>query len=537
VGLPPVVSRLDIDWFKKNLERAHERKQKMWSMVRSKGFSLTVGCCLGLLVTGWVRGQADSGTAEDKPTTIPVVLNLKRPTDTDILKLHNGDQLTGTILNKNLSIRTAYAEISLDSRIIAGVDLEGGADNIEAIVTVNNNRFSGFIDDAAFTFKLQGGPTIQIRREKVSKAIFRVREQEREGIPERQFLVLKNGDFFSGKVNNDSLSVATTYAKIPVDLSQVDKISFTGDKNVLTKITMTNGDIVQGILETEDIDLSLDVGGEANIYEDRIDTLYCKAGYVPPAYLGAATLADDTWAKTLALDLGDGVGMKFVLIPAGELTMDSPGGDPGQRARTPGRRQQRRVRLSRPFYMLATEVTQRQYSLIMDTNPSDFKDDDNPVEMVSWNEAMEFCRKLSAKTGKQISLPTEARWEYACRAGTSTRFSMGDDEGPLGLYCWYAANSDKQTHPVGQKKPNAWGLYDMHGNVWEWCTDWYGSGYHPRGDGPSTDSKDSPNATYRVLRGGSWYNDPVDCQSASRVRYAPEDRDNSIGFRVVLDLR
>jgi formylglycine-generating enzyme required for sulfatase activity len=337
-------------------------------------------------------------------------------------------------------------------------------------------------------------------------------------------------------VNNESLSVTATYAKIPVDMSQVEKISFVGDKNVLTRITMTNGDVVQGILDTEDIDLSLDVGGDARIYEDRIDTLYCTAGYVPPAFLGTATSSDDMWAKTVVLDLGDGVGMKFVLIPAGELTMDSPIGDPGQRSRAPGRRGQRRIRLTKPFYMLATEVTQRQYSLVMDTNPSDFKDDDNPVEMVSWDEAVEFCRKVSEKTGKQISLPTEARWEYVCKAGASTRFCMGDDEGLLGLYGWYAANSDKQAHSVAQKKPNAWGLYDMHGNVWEWCADRYGSGYHPRGR-PSTDSTESPSATYRVLRGGSWYNDPADCQSASRVRYAPADRDNSIGFRVVLDLR
>src|ERR1019366_6733194 len=121
--------------------------------------------------------------------------------------------------------------------------------------------------------------------------------------------------------------------------------------------------------------------------------------------------------------------------------------------------------------------TEEQYEQIMGKNPSRIKGAQNPVETVSWDDAMEFCKKLSQKTGKTVRLPTEAQWEYACRAGTKTRFSFGDKDEDLGDYAWYEKNSDGKSHPVGQKKPNGLGLYDMHGNVWQWCADWYAEDY------------------------------------------------------------
>jgi formylglycine-generating enzyme required for sulfatase activity len=160
--------------------------------------------------------------------------------------------------------------------------------------------------------------------------------------------------------------------------------------------------------------------------------------------------------------------MKFRQIPAGTFTMGDASGDDDE---TP-----HEVTLTKPFKMGVHEVTQAQYEQLMGTNPSEFKGAENPVERVSWEDAVEFCRRLSElpaekEAGHVYRLPTEAEWEYACRAGTTTNFGFGDDDSEAGYYAWVFGNSDRKTHPVGNKLPNAWGLYDMHGNVREWCKD------------------------------------------------------------------
>jgi formylglycine-generating enzyme required for sulfatase activity len=180
------------------------------------------------------------------------------------------------------------------------------------------------------------------------------------------------------------------------------------------------------------------------------------------------------------------------------------------------------------------EVTQEQYEAVMGKNPSHFKGAPNPVETVSWEEAKEFCEALSKKTGRNVRLPTEAEWEYACRAGSRTRFAFGEDDGKCGNYAWYTKNSDDKAHSVGQKKANDWGLYDMHGNVWEWCSDWYAESYanakHSDPQGPESGSD-------RVLRGGSFNCQTQLCRSAMRFWFAPNTRFKDVGFRVAVDLR
>jgi len=218
----------------------------------------------------------------------------------------------------------------------------------------------------------------------------------------------------------------------------------------------------------------------------------------------------------------DSIGMEFKLIPAGTLTM-------GEGALA------HEVTLAEPFKLGVHEVTQAQYEQVMGSNPSGFKGADNPVEQMTWDQALEFCRKLSAlpaekAAGNVYRLPTEAQWEYACRAGTTTKFSFGDEESDLGDYAWYDDNSDDKTHPVGSKLPNAWGLYDMHGNVWEWCQDWYG-------DDPSgavTDPTGPADGSYRVNRGGGWRDGAEYCRSADRGGSGPSSRLNNVGFRVSL---
>jgi len=220
------------------------------------------------------------------------------------------------------------------------------------------------------------------------------------------------------------------------------------------------------------------------------------------------------------LDLGGGVTMKLVLIPAGKFMMGLEG------------MHQHEVTISKPFYMGVTEVTQAQYEAIMGTNPSRFKGATNPVDSASWIDAAEFCKKLSEKTRQTARLPTEAEWEYACRTRSKTLFCFGDADEGLGEYAWYRANSGNTTHPVGQKKPNAWGFFDMHGNVWEWCADWDGD--YP--NGPVTDPQGPASGTDRVLRGGDWSDIPDGCRSARRSFDTPDLRYFLIGFRVVVSV-
>jgi len=185
------------------------------------------------------------------------------------------------------------------------------------------------------------------------------------------------------------------------------------------------------------------------------------------------------------------------------------------------------VRITRAFYIGRFEVTQGQWQAVMGNNPSHFKGDERlPVETVSWDDCQEFLRKA----GDGLRLPTEAHWEYACRAGSVGAFCFGDNEVALGGYGWYSDNSNRETHLVGQKRLNAWGVCDMHGNVWEWCHDWYG----PYGSGGADDPQGPSTGARRVLRGAAWNSWASRCRSASRVGVAPGEAGQSNGFRVAL---
>jgi len=179
-------------------------------------------------------------------------------------------------------------------------------------------------------------------------------------------------------------------------------------------------------------------------------------------------------ARHLTLDLGDDVTLKLVRIEAGTFTM---GSSATEKDREDDEEPHREVTITEPFHMGLVEVTQEQYEAVMGKNPSHFTGAQRPVEQVSWDDATEFCDKLSQKTGREVRLPTEAEWEYACRAGSRTSLSYGDSYTKLGDYAWCKDNASGKTHPVGVKMPNAWGLYDMHGNVYEWCSDRYADTY------------------------------------------------------------
>ena len=220
------------------------------------------------------------------------------------------------------------------------------------------------------------------------------------------------------------------------------------------------------------------------------------------------------------------IGMEFVQIPAGDFDMGSP---------SLGEGPVHRVKISNAFYMGKYEVTQKQWLEVMGDNPSYLKGDDLPVDKVSWDAVQDFVRKLNQKEGTdKYRLPSEAEWEYAARAGTTTRYSFGDDESRLGEYAWYSGNSDIKTHPVGQKKPNPWGLYDVHGNVWEWVQDLYHYDYK----GAPTDGSawESGGGYARVSRGGSWYNtNTPGCRSACRLSSTPDRGGRNSGFRLLIE--
>ena len=217
-------------------------------------------------------------------------------------------------------------------------------------------------------------------------------------------------------------------------------------------------------------------------------------------------------------------------IPAGRFTMGSPSAEEGRFSDE----SQHEVVLSRGLFLAETECTQGQWEAVMGSNPSNFRGKDRPVEQVSWEEAVEFCRKLTAKQrqegvlpeGWEWRLPTESEWEYAARAGTT-----GARHGELDAIAWHGGNSGNETHAVKGKQANAWGLHDMIGNVWEWCGDWYGD--YPTGS--VTDPTGPGWGSYRVFRGGSWHLDARYARSASRFTFVPGRRRNFfLGFRPAL---
>lgn len=275
---------------------------------------------------------------------------------------------------------------------------------------------------------------------------------------------------------------------------------------------------------------------------EAIHALQVAAGEDPPPPPG-------TYTNT--------IGMSFRLLPAGSFIMGSPDGTgdtshppvwPSELGRDSGEKQHI-VKLSKSFYMQTTEVTQGQWVEVMGTNPSYFDDCglNCPVEMVSWNDAKSFITTLNTmenRTGCDetpnacYALPTESQWEYAARAGTVTAFYNSDItntgcsplDANLDRIAWYCGNAENTTHPVGEKEPNGWGLYDMIGNLMEWCEDFYGT--YP--DGNVTDPTGAASSSYRVVRGGSWVNSPVGVRAADRSRGTPAFAYDVLGFRLVL---
>jgi formylglycine-generating enzyme required for sulfatase activity len=224
----------------------------------------------------------------------------------------------------------------------------------------------------------------------------------------------------------------------------------------------------------------------------------------------------------------------FVWIAPGSYQRGSPVSETG-RDRDEGPPHE--VTLTKGFYLGVHEVTQAQWLAVMGSNPAVFRRgqqaDQRPVESVSWDDCQTFIARLNERGRERFRLPSESEWEYAARAGSTTRYPWGDDPSGFAVHehAWANSRSYAITHPVGQKRPNAWGLHDMHGNVWEWCQDWYA----PYPEGPQRDPTGPAEGKEKVFRGGSWYDFPVSLRSANRHRHAPDGRYTAVGLRLVIE--
>jgi formylglycine-generating enzyme required for sulfatase activity len=248
-------------------------------------------------------------------------------------------------------------------------------------------------------------------------------------------------------------------------------------------------------------------------------------------------MLDGPTAPPAAVFHTNSLGMRLMLIPARNFLQGAADGEPGS---LPAERPQHRVTLTRPFFLGVCPVTQQQYAALMGHNPSQFcGGPEYPVENVTWQEAAAFCRALSDQprekaAGRVYRLPTEAEWEFACRAGTQRLYVGTDDPERLRAAAWFATNSEGTTHPVGTRAPNAWGLHDMLGNVWEWCRDWYAADYYRHS--PALDPQGPPGGKGHVERGGSCVNGPAQLRAAFRnCRAEPGYAEGPVGFRVACD--
>lgn len=220
---------------------------------------------------------------------------------------------------------------------------------------------------------------------------------------------------------------------------------------------------------------------------------------------------------------------EMVVVPAGTV----PTGDPlDYEDDEDGPRPH--IKMTHPFAIGKYEVTQAQWEAVMGSNPSHFKGPTRPVEMVTWRDVQEYLQRLNAQTGKQYRLPSEAEWEYAARAGSGASYAFGEDKALLARHAWYEGNSGGETKPVGQLPPNAFGLYDMHGNVWEWIEDCYGSGY--AATLPADFAKEREDFCYRVIRGGSVLNFAKYLTAFYRTSLTPVNFNNNLGLRLALTL-
>lgn len=457
-----------------------------------------------------------------------MVLSLERPAGEDVIFMKDGDKLTGKVTSSSIGIQTPYAQIFFDTRLIAGIIFGTGA-YMERIYTVNQSYFSGFINNPTIDFKLSSGAEIAVRKEKIARILFHIRDKELRGIPGSDIFHMVNGDVFAGRLTNEVLQVKTAYADVTIGANTIRDISFIAEQQVFTKITLYNGDEINGVLRDEDIHINLDAGPLITIYQGKIKEVRMRIGYEPVVIVPVTTLTPVSPTDDM------------VLIPAGTFLMGSNDGDPDEKP-------VHEVYLD-AYYIDKYEVINLQFSEFLNEKGNreeggvswlDTSDEDclieyrngkyqpksgyenHPVIEVSWYGA----RAYAEWAGKR--LPTEAEWEKAARGGlVAKKYPWGDSIDSSKAN--YGENVG-QTTTDGRYPPNNYGLYDMGGNVWEWVNDWYDEDYYSSSD--SYRNPQGPNyGSERVIRGAGWSDDASYLRSASRSYVNPDSTSNHLGFR------
>ena len=463
------------------------------------------------------------------PLGLASVIEAYRPGDAhkDALYFQNGEVLYGKVLTKRLKVMTPYAPLDLPLGKCAVVSFEGDGSHGATVVTRNNNRISGVCDGETLLVRseLSSKPR-RVHVEKIGRIVFRKTGShgllERPPAPKHLF-VMDNGDILTGRVRTDTLPVRSGGKTLSIPFSRIESVEMMKGNGLAARVTRKDGTVLDTSLETEDISLSLDLGVRLDhVYANHVSRIAAAGptGSAEPVVAGATCRAAPATKAPPATSDGpyrtNSIGMQLRRIEPGIFWM---GTDTGSDDEGPPRR----VRVPGPYYIGVLEVTQEQWEQVMGHNPAYFKDPLRPVEMVSWQDARTFCRRLSERENATYRLPTEKEWEFACRAGSTTEFPWGNAY--RADYAWSSVNSRGATRIAGTRKPNAWGLYDMIGNVWEWCADPYA---RPGDNRPSGEDA-------RVLRGGGWFNVPERCRTTSRDHRGQDYRLSSyIGFRVVL---
>jgi formylglycine-generating enzyme required for sulfatase activity len=437
----------------------------------------------------------------------------------DTILLLSGEKLPCAIVNTSFVFRTVYARLEFPAAAIAKIDLTVQNGALHTLTTTAGDRLTGLLEDPVFWISSAETAKPHIPRETVASVYFR----EPKRLPNETSLQLRlhSGDSLIGQLSRD-LQLLTVGSPRPAVISSAELRSFSrlqGNRDDVKAVLM-DGRIVEGQPAFDTVEVQLNAGPALELNRIFLESI-SRIGRVESA------------ARPIPVERPG-----MVWIAPGEFTMGTP---PEEIGRDPDEGPLTRVELLHGFWIDRHEVTQAEYQAVMQTNPSSTVGTNLPVDKVSWFDAMNYCRRLNVleenagrlPDGFGYRLPTEAEWEFACRAGTTTRFSHGDDpnDSELNDFAWYTRNSESAAHPVGTRRANAWGIYDMHGNVWEWCLDrWEGA----LPGGTITNQPAASKGNLRVARGGSWLYEAKACRSANRDDYSPWNRCSDLGFRVVL---